>query len=692
MKIDFIIPLYNKKNYIGNCLKSILNQKKRAFNKIIIVNDGSTDGGEKVVAEYVKKYEFIELINQNNCGSSIARNVGIENSKAEFVIFLDADDQIHEKFLIALNLMIKSFPNSKIFSTKHCNIFNNEKIIENSKNKKIFKEKIVKINNPILKYISDFKIFCSSGICIKKNLIAENKFPININVGEDIYTWLKIFKKENLILYEEELIYIFKISENRSIEIFKETPYYLTKIDEFKNYKKKYQYFLYFIVSSIIHLFKINSQSRSEVQTFLSLVKNQSIFIYWVLKIVNNNLFYFFYKILKNLKDNKEINQENLNNKNFYISSTCYFFSIPSIPLIILSLYLLRQYELSAEILLVSSLTIFITSSISFYARPYTILANKLKNGIYFLNLRKLVSIPLFFLILFFSILMELNNYYSITIGILFLLYLWSSETKLIIFELMGLRKKMIFYLLEILYLQSLIIISIYFDSFIIKIITVLSIIYFLSSGLRKLLSSKTYAKIYNIIIKFKNENYYLMLFNSSLVSITNFLFRYLIVLFSGKAYAGVLFFAFSLGSLPANLFNFVFSTSIIKQRKIPNLVIILIILYFFLTFYIFYLDTTNTKNSILFKFIDITHLDLFYISMVGGFIMSLSLFLKNRIFIYEKFLSLLLKYEFFYSFLAILAIPTIYIFLGIDYFGYLFLLNSIFGLFIFGLLNKKTS
>ena len=38
-------------------------------------------------------------------GSSIARNVGIKNSNADFLVFLDADDQLHEKYLVCLHLM-----------------------------------------------------------------------------------------------------------------------------------------------------------------------------------------------------------------------------------------------------------------------------------------------------------------------------------------------------------------------------------------------------------------------------------------------------------------------------------------------------------------------------------------------------------------------------------------------------------
>ena len=109
-------------------------------------------------------------------GSSIARNVGIKNSNADFLVFLDADDQLHEKYLVCLHLMKFHNPECKIFSTKHFNIYENKEIIENSRNLKIFKSEISKLNQPILNYSVNPKLFCSSGICVEKYLMLNNLF------------------------------------------------------------------------------------------------------------------------------------------------------------------------------------------------------------------------------------------------------------------------------------------------------------------------------------------------------------------------------------------------------------------------------------------------------------------------------------------------------------------------------------
>ena len=247
MKIDCIIPLYNKKNFILNSVNSALNQKLKKFNKILIINDGSTDGGDLFIDKIFKNNNNVEIINQNNSGASEARNKGIKLSEADFVVFLDADDQLHEKYLICLHMMLSQHPNTNIFSAQHFNIFKNIELIKNTKNIRLFKSKIIKLNDPILKYSFNQRIFCSSGICIKRNLIKNNLFPKNINVGEDIYTWLKLFKENHLVYYDAELIFIFKISENRSIELFKEIPFYLKKINEFQSINKMSFkiYFLY---------------------------------------------------------------------------------------------------------------------------------------------------------------------------------------------------------------------------------------------------------------------------------------------------------------------------------------------------------------------------------------------------------------------------------------------------------------
>ncbi len=116
-KISIIIPTYNHGQELCKCLDSVFAQTFRDF-EIIIINDGSTDGTEKILDDYLKTPPLppsrgelgatpplrqaqgrllppssveIKIINQKNQGAPVARNNGFKESKGEYVIFLDAD-------------------------------------------------------------------------------------------------------------------------------------------------------------------------------------------------------------------------------------------------------------------------------------------------------------------------------------------------------------------------------------------------------------------------------------------------------------------------------------------------------------------------------------------------------------------------------------------------------------------------
>lgn len=89
--ISVVIPLYNKEKSIAQSLKSILNQTYTNF-EIVVVDDGSTDKSVEVVKNIGD--DRIQLLGQPNAGPSKARNTGVKNSKGDWIVFLDADDEL----------------------------------------------------------------------------------------------------------------------------------------------------------------------------------------------------------------------------------------------------------------------------------------------------------------------------------------------------------------------------------------------------------------------------------------------------------------------------------------------------------------------------------------------------------------------------------------------------------------------
>ena len=93
MKISIIIPVYNVKKYLRECLDSILAQSYKDF-EIIIVDDGSTDSSGNICDEYSMKYENIKVLHKNNNGLSSARNAGLDIAQGEYILFFDCDDVV----------------------------------------------------------------------------------------------------------------------------------------------------------------------------------------------------------------------------------------------------------------------------------------------------------------------------------------------------------------------------------------------------------------------------------------------------------------------------------------------------------------------------------------------------------------------------------------------------------------------
>ncbi len=92
-KVSVIIPVYNVEKYLKDCLDSVINQTLKDI-ELICVNDGSTDNSLNILREYADKDNRIVVLNQENRGLSVARNIGVENALGEYLYFLDSDDKI----------------------------------------------------------------------------------------------------------------------------------------------------------------------------------------------------------------------------------------------------------------------------------------------------------------------------------------------------------------------------------------------------------------------------------------------------------------------------------------------------------------------------------------------------------------------------------------------------------------------
>ena len=154
MLFSIIIPVYNVKRYIHQCIDSVINQDYKNL-EIILVNDGSTDGSGLICNEYANLDSRIKVIHQENGGLSVARNTGLANTNGEYVWFIDSDDWIVENAILTLINQIRN-DNADIISFYAERFYQEQNKIERPINLKDIPA------TSLLNYINKYKEFDSS--------------------------------------------------------------------------------------------------------------------------------------------------------------------------------------------------------------------------------------------------------------------------------------------------------------------------------------------------------------------------------------------------------------------------------------------------------------------------------------------------------------------------------------------------
>ena len=171
-KVSVIIPIYNVEQYLRKCLDSVCNQTLEDI-EIICINDCSPDNSLEILKEYQKNDNRIKIIDFNeNKGSAVARNTGMEQAKGEYIGFIDPDDWIDLDFY------------EKLYNkAKDCS---SDLVIGNIKT--VLNKKEIKNNN-------DFQIFSKERVfyglfqlgLYKRDLLSKYsiKFLEGCMIGED---------------------------------------------------------------------------------------------------------------------------------------------------------------------------------------------------------------------------------------------------------------------------------------------------------------------------------------------------------------------------------------------------------------------------------------------------------------------------------------------------------------------------
>ena len=99
ISVSVIVPIYNTKEWLAECVQSILDQKFDHPYEVILVDDGATDGSAEICDEMAVKDARVQVIHQENQGLSSARNAGMDAAEGDYYAFVDSDDVLRPGYL-----------------------------------------------------------------------------------------------------------------------------------------------------------------------------------------------------------------------------------------------------------------------------------------------------------------------------------------------------------------------------------------------------------------------------------------------------------------------------------------------------------------------------------------------------------------------------------------------------------------
>lgn len=218
MKISFIIPIYNCEDCLEGCVNEI-NSIGLDNYEIILVNDGSSDNSGKICNQLSKLSEMIHCIHQKNLGVSAARNHGLKVANGDYIIFIDADDNIEPKKFLKLikKIEINSSIDMAIFGLSFDYYHNGLCYRRDEMSPPLYgiqKSSLWVQKLQELYYANSLSPIWNK--VIKRNIIEKNSlyFQNNMFLYEDLEYSLRCMACCDNIFFDPEIIYHYRQNEN----------------------------------------------------------------------------------------------------------------------------------------------------------------------------------------------------------------------------------------------------------------------------------------------------------------------------------------------------------------------------------------------------------------------------------------------------------------------------------------------
>ena len=214
-ELSIVLPVFNVDPYLGDCLDSIAAQSFKDW-ECVLVDDGSTDFSGIICDNYSRKDSRFRVIHQENQGVSAARNAGIDAATAPLLAFIDPDDFISENFFSCLvgDLSVNGAEiavSSSSYVTEQGveGIYEVQNRIEQALKRRFPRR--MPTNEDVVSALCWNLFSCVSwGKAFTRELWGNARFPIGIDLGEDMMTVPPVIVRAKSAVCSPEAVYFYR--------------------------------------------------------------------------------------------------------------------------------------------------------------------------------------------------------------------------------------------------------------------------------------------------------------------------------------------------------------------------------------------------------------------------------------------------------------------------------------------------
>lgn len=223
MTFSLIIPVYNAQPTLRRCLDSIVNQPFSDY-ELLLINDGSADASGDICREYADRYPAVRYFEKENGGGSSARNLGLDEARGEYILFVDSDDFVSQDYFEIISANLEKHPSDML-------MFGYKKIGSDTVQATgtFYEKSEAKIAERISAAMHAYRFSSLCSRTFRRNIIEQKKLRFNngISIGEDQLFIFSYAMHIASISSVESALYNVDISDGNSLS--RKARPYLTK-------------------------------------------------------------------------------------------------------------------------------------------------------------------------------------------------------------------------------------------------------------------------------------------------------------------------------------------------------------------------------------------------------------------------------------------------------------------------------